>query len=181
MRKTIIITTLLAVIFCKFSYAGYHFVPYGFDSEQEWQSLVRNLQADTDTRIVLNWQGQGGYVNIMQDFVREINLLKAKGKIIVFYIVGPSASAHAVAVCSGSEIMWGPKGLLMFHPATDGSSFDIPADLRAIITDMLMGCVNKGLLTFEDLHRSLTDSEVYVVPRNGNIKKLIIPDPRQKH
>lgn len=145
----------------------------------EWQTIESVILSSKDNIIYLKWHGRGGLVSMMQDFIDVLTQAQKQGKVIVFVLTGDSYSAHAITACYATKIQNNDIYFLMFHPIADINGRP-QVDPYTFVEgeDIEAPCVHKGILTFEDMRKSLTNTEVYVYFKDGKYVRYYKLDRR---
>lgn len=138
-------------------------------NELKWQVLEAQIETTKERFITIYWGGYGGYVNMMEDFIRVLGKAKRQGKIITFELMDESYSAHAVAVCYGDVVKNNDQYFLMFHNFADENDRpNADPEVRKHLESLLQPCVADGILTDSDVVKIGKLSEVYVYYKNNH-------------
>lgn len=167
--------------------SAYYNVPDTFDSgygfvsgnEQRWDWLGQQLINTKESVIYLYWKGYGGDVSMMLHFVDAMRIAQSEGKQIIFILVGEAYSAHADAACYADQVQNNDRYFLMYHPLAnwDDKVLNDPLSVWEG-KKILQKCVDKGILTYEAMLKSLTVNEVYVYYRDNQYIRYYRLDPR---
>lgn len=125
----------------------------GDKPQQEWERIEATLMHSSAKVIILEWQGVGGRVDTMWDFVRAVKMARQLGKEVIFIIQGPAISAHAIAMCYGSSYKMQSTGSLIYH-APFGRDFNgnkTYSDVNSWNNSTLDECNRIGILSQQEL------------------------------
>ncbi len=141
-------------------------VPSDFEDhyERQWATIANFILTSNYKIYILNWAGYGGSVDTGNRFISNLIRAKKQGKHIIFNLVGDSWSMHSLVVCYADEIYNFDKFFLMFHaPAiyTPVGERTVPRRGSGINSD-LNTCMERNIITNEDIDRIFDHTEVYV-------------------
>lgn len=157
--------------------ATYFTAPTQFLSWSSWYSLIDQMDQSTDQVLIINYQGDGGYVDIGAYVQSQFARLQTQGKIIIINLTGDAWSAHAFTACAADSIVFN-NHYLVFHKMTQfGRVLVDQASLRDV-EQLVQGCINKNLLTRQDIYAKLLLYEIYVKESGGQVQKIYKIDPR---
>lgn len=123
----------------------------------ELQQLILGLSKDDTVMVKLH--GYGGEVtdaSLIRDALHHTEATT------VAYVDGPSYSAHAYIACAAQRIHLESDAMLMFHAPYSQQPGDGRAGLVAFAGQMLQECVDKGILTKQNVTDIMLGKEVYV-------------------
>ena len=177
MIKKILIIFLLCI---NLAYADlYLTAPREFETATPWNNLSSQILNSNDQNIYIYWEGYGGYVYILENFIVSLQQAQLQSKKITFILTGNAYSAHAVAACYANTVVFNSY-FLMFHPAAGpgGKVLIDPINLsRGNV--LLSRCVGNGILLYSDVRKSLTFYEIYVYKKDGQYVRIYQLDRRQ--
>ena len=153
-------------------------VPERFLSENNtiWADIGDRILNSNYKVYYINWKGLGGWTKESLDFAKMIEKAKSQGKIIIFNLIGYSASSHAFVTCYSSKIIFNNQ-TLMFHGPGDMDGKRYKFDPSGNVTILFNQCVKRGLLTRRDSEHMYKGSgyEIYL----DSYRKMFRPDRRQ--
>lgn len=121
--------------------------PQVFDSRMV--ALADTILRSQERSFTIYWSGRGGNSRYGVPFMRKLQEAKNQGKYITIIVTGYSASMHALAACSGSNII--RKDTMMFHKGSTKMQgvrvWASNSDFRILAED----CIDKGVLTEHDI------------------------------
>lgn len=155
-------------------------VPNGFLTEykQEWKNLETQITSTKDSTIILNWWGYGGYTTYLDTFLEAVFVARLQGKQVIFNLIGPSYSAHAIAVCYGTEVRNLNRNFIMFHLIEDQWGVDTSFYGIQEINKYIAPCLKSGLVTQKEVTMLKFDYEVYVFPGYSHTTTYYLLDRR---
>ncbi len=178
-KKTLFILLLVSTIISARPLQGgvtYLSAPYEFTSrtQQDWHQLEADVRSAQTDLVIIEWSGFGGRIDYGEEFIKFVNHSDKK---IVLRVVGQAASMHANVVCSVLRVEF-KTGFLYFHMPADTDTNIVQLDRTAISESegLMAGCVAKGIVTWNDIHR-VDNDEVLIVYPNGS--KHFIRDSRR--
>ena len=166
------------------SSAATHKSPDTMLDEAEWMVFNTELMTDHDPVVTINWQGRGGAIWNLMQFITTLDAIKSRGQKIVMNVTGVGASSQAIAVCYGDEIIMKANAQLMFHPLScnaRGEAYERCTPEQDDLGKMLLSqCVDKGIIPQHLADKSMQTDEVWVRKApNGQFEYGVRHDPRQ--
>lgn len=157
--------TLTLFLICFNVHAATFTAPDTFEESniQDWVTLELNMILTPDNNISINWSGYGGYVYIGQHFIDTIKSLQKQGKAITLILHKGSYSMHANVACYVNNLIFTHNSFLMYHPLSNakGTVLRGPEEIKEV-KELLNPCIQKGILTEEDVKKIAFMYEVYV-------------------
>lgn len=151
----------------------------------QWNQLGQNMATTQLPEVRLIVQGFGGIVFIGNTFIRQMQAAQSKGLKVDMEVVGPVYSLHAMLICFADNLMIDEGVTLMYHGISVQTSlfgipynnFDLTPDMQAQEQYFIDACVNKGILTQEDIDHIKNKDDVYITMRHGVLVRQYAPDP----
>lgn len=129
-------------------------------NSSQWDRIGSYIQTCPYQTIILDWHGNGGWVDIGKKFIRDMQAAEHNGKYIIIKLVGPAYSVHALVPCYANRIINNDKYFLMFH--ADASQFNEPRTYKeSNIRSELSMCVDEHVITQKDEDILWQGNEVY--------------------
>lgn len=91
-------------------------IPDSFNDQSQaiWTYIGEKIITSPQKTIVMYWSGYGGNVNMGYTFGRFLEVARTNGKHIIFKVIGPAMSMHALDLCHGSVVAT-PGATILFH------------------------------------------------------------------
>lgn len=148
---------------------------FDVDFQADWNAIVDRMMTPTTTDVILKVAGYGGDVMEGTQFIHRLMDAESQGVKIHMQVEGPTYSMHAFMVCFGSDVRFMPGGTLMFHHIFGMNSLmlgnvvyknDSMDPAYDQVEAFLLGqCMNKGILTKQNVIDILNGKEVYVTQK----------------
>lgn len=160
---------------------------FAFENENDWKSIEAGIaSADNTVTIVLQTQGVGGVVYLMNEFVNEIKNAQDRGVVINMDVMGPAASAHAFMTCYANNVHIREGASLLFHePYAEGSALNGLVTWRDTMSDpanttledsFYTQCIKAGRLTKQDVIDIKAGSDVIIANQGGKLMHIVSHD-----
>lgn len=173
-------TVIFVLLSANKAHAGSYVAPTAmFESDDEaWVNLELRMLHDKDNTIVVAIDGEGGYNDTADAFIKVVKMLHAEGKTVDFVVTTEAVSNHARIACYADSVKIVGRGKLVFH-----DSFNIDEsksqghkvyDNDETTTSLFQQCVTKGLLSQSDvftitvLHKRIEEYR--------NLQKVVLDD-----
>ncbi len=143
--------------------------------EPEWKHLAKEILSTPDKEIYIYWAGGGGYVDMMDDFVKAVVQSRQNGKRITLILTGRAVSAHAMVACYVDDVRAESTAVLIFHTIF----YRMPLTGEKVYIDRetkfrMYTCLRNNILSISDINAIVNKHQRLEIYPDG--RRILLPD-----